>query len=49
MRRLRPGLWFNKIAAGVRTRMEGGKITPLTRARVALHRVIHRKGKRKKR
>jgi hypothetical protein len=33
----------------LRVRLEGGKITPLTRARVALKRVLHRIGKRNRR
>jgi len=32
----------------LRVRLEGGRITPLTRARVALKRMLHRMGKRKR-
>jgi hypothetical protein len=39
---------LSKFYIDIRIRLEGGKVTPLTRARVALGRVIHRKGKRKK-
>lgn len=39
---------MSKFYVDIRIRLEGGKVTPLTRARVALKRVIHRKGKRKK-
>jgi hypothetical protein len=33
----------------LRVRLEGGRITPLTRARVALKRMLHRMGRRKRR
>ncbi len=38
---------LSRFYADTRIRMEGGKITPLTRARAALNRVIHRKRKMK--
>lgn len=38
---------LSRFYVEMRIRMEGGKITPLTRARAALNRVIHRKRKRK--
>jgi methyltransferase (TIGR00027 family) len=39
---------LSRFYVDIRIHLEGGKVTPLTRARVALNRVIHRKGKRKK-
>ena len=39
---------LSKFYVDIRIRFEGGKVTPLTRARVALKRVIDSKGKRKK-
>ncbi len=39
---------LSRFYVDIRIRLEGGKVTPLMRARVALKRVIHRKGKRKK-
>lgn len=39
---------LSKFYVDIRVRLEGGKITPLTRARVALKRIIHRKHKKKK-
>jgi hypothetical protein len=39
---------LSKFYVDIRMRLEGGKVTPLMRARVALNRVVHRKGKRKK-
>jgi hypothetical protein len=39
---------LSKFYVDIRIRLEGGKITPLTRARVALKRIMNRKGKRKK-
>ncbi len=38
---------LSRFYVEMRIRMEGGKITPLTRARAALNRVLHRKGKKK--
>ena len=39
---------LSRFYVDMRIRLEGGKVTPLMRARVALNRVVHRKGKRKK-
>jgi hypothetical protein len=39
---------LSRFYVDIRIRLEGGKITPLTRARVALKQFIHRKRKRKK-
>ena len=39
---------LSRFYVDMRIRMEGGKITPLTRARATLNRVIHREGKKKK-
>jgi len=39
---------LSRFYVDIRIRMEGGKINPLTRARVAWKRVIHRQGKRGK-
>jgi hypothetical protein len=39
---------LSRFHVDIRIRLEGGKVTPLMRARVALKRVIHRKGKRSK-
>ena len=39
---------LSRFYVDIRIQLEGGKVTPLTRARVALNRVIHRKRKRKK-
>jgi len=39
---------MSRFYVDIRIRLEGGKVTPLMRARVALNRVIHRKGKKKK-
>jgi hypothetical protein len=39
---------LSRFYVDIRIRLEGGKVTPLMRARVALKRVLHRKGKRKK-
>ncbi len=38
---------LSRFYVDIRIRMEGGKVTPLTRARVALKRIIHPKGNRK--
>jgi len=37
---------LSRFYVDIRIRLEGGKVTPLMRARVALKRVVHRKGKR---
>ena len=39
---------LSRFYVDIRIRLEGGKVTPLMRDRVALKRVLHRKGKRKK-
>jgi len=39
---------LSRFYVDIRIRLEGGRVTPLMRARVALKRVMHRKGKRKK-
>ena len=39
---------LSRFYVDIRIRLEGGKVTPLMRARVALKRAIHRKGERKK-
>jgi len=40
---------LSRFYVEIRVHLEGGKVTPLKRARVALNRVLHRKSKRKKR
>ena len=39
---------LSRFYVDIRIRLEGGKVTPLMRARVALNRVIHRKGGKKR-
>jgi hypothetical protein len=41
--------WLSKFYVEIRVRLEGGKVTPVTRARVALKRLVRRKRTKKRR